>query len=217
MRWCAGLAALSIALGGGCFRLMEGEGGGQTTFEGPRSVDPTDIAMAPGYRIRPIAGGLTFPTDLVFDEAGRMYVVEGGYSYGEVFVTPRILRIDAGGERVEIARGDNPPWTGADYRDGKFYVAGGHLRPGQVLEIEPGGATRVLVDGLSTSVGDHHTNGPRVGPDGFIYFSQGPLTNSAVVGLDNHQMGWLAQHPEAHDVPCKDIVLAGRNYETETR
>lgn len=206
---------LALVLTSGCTRLKKSEGGGQTAFEGPRPINATDVALAEGYRIRPVASGLTFPTDLVFDDRGRMYVVEGGYSYGGAFTTPRILRIEPGGERTEIARGDNPPWSGADYRDGFFYVAGGHLRPGQVLKIGLDGSIEVLVDGLSSSVGDHHTNGPRIGPDGMVYFAQGPLTNSAVVGIDNHDMGWLARYPTARDVPCKDIVLSGRNYETE--
>jgi glucose/arabinose dehydrogenase len=35
-----------------------------------------------------------------------------------------------------------------------------------------------------------------------------------VVGLDNFQFGWLARHPDFHDVPCRDVVLEGRNYAT---
>lgn len=194
---------------------MDSEGGGQAKFKGARQIDPADVALPKGFRIAPLVTGLTFPTDVLFDEQGRMYVVEAGYSYGNVVTTPRILRVDRGGKLVEIARGDNPPWNGAEYRDGFFYVAGGHVRPGQVLKIGLDGRTQVLVDGLSTSVGDHHANGPRIGPDGMLYFSQGPLTNSAVVGLDNYDFGWLKKYPGAHDVPCKDVVLSGRNYRTK--
>ncbi len=35
-----------------------------------------------------------------------------------------------------------------------------------------------------------------------------------MVGVDNHDFGWLAEHPEFHDVPCEDITLAGRNFES---
>lgn len=210
------VAALFIVLCVGCLsRFMESKGGGETRFEGARAIDAADIVLPRGFRIEPVAAGLTFPTDLVFDDQGRMYVVEAGYSYGEVVTTPRIVRIEADGRRTEIARGDNPPWSGADYRDGFFYVAGGHVRPGQVLKIGMDGRTEVLVDGLVTSVGDHHTNGPRIGPDGMVYFAQGPLTNSGVVGLDSYDFGWLQKHPGAHDVPCKDIVLRGKNYVTD--
>ncbi|MBW3671554.1 MAG: PQQ-dependent sugar dehydrogenase, partial [Acidobacteria bacterium] len=65
------------------------------------------------------------------------------------------------------------------------------------------------------SLGDHHTNGPAVGPDGWIYFGQGTATNSGVVGVDNAQFGWLHRFPKFHDVPCRDLTLAGKNYTTE--
>lgn len=205
-----------VALAGapGCFRLMESEGGGQTKFEGPRRIDVSDVALPAGYRIRPVATGLTFPTGVAFDDRGRLYVTEAGYSYGDVVTTPRLLRIEPDGTRTEIARGDNPPWNGLDYHDGAFYVAGGHLEPGRILRITLDGRIDVLVDGLPTSVGDHHTNGPRVGPDGWIYFGQGTLTNSAVVGLDNFDFGWVERYPDAHDVPCRDVVLTGVSYRT---
>jgi glucose/arabinose dehydrogenase len=34
-----------------------------------------------------------------------------------------------------------------------------------------------------------------------------------VVGADNFAYEWLARYPEFHDVPARDIILAGRNYE----
>jgi hypothetical protein len=51
--------------------------------------------------------------------------------------------------------------------------------------------------------------------DGYIYFGQGTATNSAVVGEDNHQFGWLGRNPDFHDIPCRDITLAGANYTTK--
>lgn len=207
------LLVAGLMLAGGClFRWMEGEGGGQTKFSGERRLDPGDIALPRGYVIEPVVTDLTFPTDVAFDEAGRMYVVEAGYSYLDVVTVPRLLRVAAAGRLEEIARGDNPPWSGVDYHDGNFYIAGGHVRPGQILEVSPQGQIEVLVDGLPTSVGDHHTNGPRLGPDGWLYFGQGTLTNSAVVGEDNWNFGWVGRYPDAHDVPCRDVVLAGRNF-----
>lgn len=61
------------------------------------------------------------------------------------------------------------------------------------------------------TLGDHHTNGPVVGPDGSIYFGVGTATNAGFVGADNAEFGWLARHPQFHDVPCKDVTLAGNN------
>jgi glucose/arabinose dehydrogenase len=61
------------------------------------------------------------------------------------------------------------------------------------------------------SRGDHHTNGPVVGPDGWIYFGQGTVTNSGIVGTDNAEFGWLRRFPELHDTPCADLTLTGVN------
>jgi len=63
------------------------------------------------------------------------------------------------------------------------------------------------------SQGDHHTDGP-VFHDGWIYFGQGTVTNSGVVGEDNAQFGWLRRHPTLHDVPCRDVTLTGQNFQT---
>src|SRR5689334_22174215 len=85
---------LACFLSSGCFVLRPSEGGGQTKFTGDRRPDPAGIALPAGYRIETTATGLTFPTGVVFDDAGRTYVVEAGYCYGEVFTTPRLLRVD---------------------------------------------------------------------------------------------------------------------------
>lgn len=205
----AALAALS-----GCYGLRPSAGGGQTGFTGPREVRPADVALPPGYRIEAVATGLTFPTAVAFDEQANVYVLEAGYSYGEDWTVPRLLRLGPGGALTEVARGENPPWNGLDYHRGAFYVAeGGHARGGRILRVEPGGRITALVEGLP-SLGDHHTNGPAVGPDGWLYFGQGTATNSGVVGEDNLEFGWLPRHPEFHDVPCRDVRLRGWNFTT---
>lgn len=205
--------AINLALSG-CFPFLPSRGGGQTSFEPPRPVDPSDVAVPAGYAIEVVATGLTFPTGVAFDDQGRVHVLEAGYSYGEVVTIPRLLRIEADGSSTVVASGDNPPWNGVTYADGSFYVAGGTLRTGGLLEIAPDGTVTTLLGDLP-SVGDHHTNGPVVGDDGWLYFGQGTATNAGVVGLDNAAFGWLARYPDFHDVPCADITLTGRNYRTE--
>ena len=140
--------------------------------------------------------------------------MEAGYAYGEVFTTPRLLRVLAEGRTETIAQGDNPPWNGATWSDGSFYVAeGGERDGGRILRIDASGAIEPLAEGLP-SLGDHHTDGPAVGPDGWVYFGQGTATNSAVVGLDNRAFGWMERHADFHDVPCQDVVLRGVDYGT---
>ncbi len=208
-----GLGAVSMS---GCYRLQSSSGGGQTDFDPPRSINPADVALPEGYQIEAVATGLTFPTGVAFDEEGRPHVTEAGYSYGEVFLTPRLVRIDGPGETTTVARGgENGPWNGVAYHDGSFYVAeGGQLEGGRLLRITEAGEVTALVEGLP-SLGDHHTNGPVIGPEGWIYFGQGTATNSGVVGPDNADFGWLYRNPDFHDIPCRDVTLTGQNYTSE--
>ncbi|MEX2535253.1 MAG: hypothetical protein WD273_06580 [Trueperaceae bacterium] len=195
----------------GCFPVLPSSGGGETSFDPPRAVVPQDIELPPGYSIEVVAAGLDLPTGVAFDDRGRVYVLEAGYSYGELFSEPRLLRVESGGPPTVIATGDNPPWNGLDYANGSFFIAGGHVEGGEILRIEMDGATEAVIEGLP-SYGDHHTNGPLASDDGWIYFGQGTATNSGVVGPDNFDFGWLPRNPGFHDVPCEDVVLSGRNY-----
>ncbi len=197
-----------------CFAMRSSKGGGQTGFSPPRRVDAQAVALPPGYRIEVVATGLDMPTGVAFDDAGGVYVTEAGYSYGELWTTPRLVRVERDGRITQVASGTGAPWNGLAYANGAFYVAAaGHRDGGRILRIDPAGSTTTLVDSLP-SFGDHHTNGPAVGPDGFVYFGQGVATNAGVVGLDNFEFGWLQRHPEFHDIPCRDVTLAGRNYTT---
>lgn len=206
------MLATSLVLSG-CYSMRASSGGGQVSFTPPRLVKPTDVALPPGYRIEVVASGLTFPTGVAFDSAGVPHVVEAGYSYGEDFTVPRLLRIEQDGRALEVARGENNgPWTGVAFARGNFYVAeGGQIQGGRILRVGTDGRITRLIENLPGK-GDHHTNGPVVGPDGRLYFSQGTATNSAIVGPDNAQFGWLKRFPRFHDIACKDLVLEGVNY-----
>jgi glucose/arabinose dehydrogenase len=184
-------------------------GEGATAGQGP---NPAGVLLPPGYRIEVVATGLTFPTGVVFDDANRPYVVEGGYSYGERYAPGRLLRIEPNGSKTTIAQGKDQPWTGATFANGAFFVSqGGH--PGKIVRIGLDGAMSVIVDGLP-SKGDHHTDQPVIGPDGWLYFGQGTVTNSGVVGEDNAFYGWLLVRPQMHDIPGQDIVLTGQNFKS---
>ncbi len=204
------LAVSTLLLSTGCFHLFAG--GTSKEFQPPRRLEPAAIALPEGYRIEPVATGLTYPTDVTFDGEGTPYVIEAGYSYGEDFTEPRLLRIQRQGPPTVIARGSHAPWNGVIFHQGAFFVAaGGEKEGGRILRITPDGKLTALVTGLP-SLGDHHTNGPAVGPDGALYFSVGTATNSGVVGPDNHDMGWLGRSPKFHDIPCRDVTLRGVNF-----
>ena len=207
---------LFIAISGlfltSCYRMRSSKGGGQIGDIPQRQINPADVALQPGFKIEAITSGLTFPTACAFDEEGRLYVIEAGYSYGEVWAEPKLLRVDTDGKTTVIARGPrNGPWSGISFHKGAFYVAeGGEMHGGRILRITKDGNITALVSDLP-SVGDHHTNGPVI-KDGYIYFGQGTATNSGVVGKDNADSGWLLRKKDFHDVPCADIILSGQNY-----
>ena len=155
------LAALMLPA---CYSMRPSSGGGQIRPVGGRVVTPTDVIVPSGYRVESVARGLTFPTGVAFDNDGQPIIVESGYSYGEAWTTPRLIRIAADGtEQVIATGGRNGPWTGVAYGNGAFYVAeGGELEGGRILRISPQGEITILVRDLP-SFGDHHTDGPAIG------------------------------------------------------
>jgi glucose/arabinose dehydrogenase len=160
-----------------------------------------------------VADGLTFPTSLTFNEAGEAYVAESGLPFGGALTGGRIWRLTEGGRRLLLAEGLRPPVNGLTFHRGSLYVSeGGH--PGRISRLDPDGRQTVIVDNLP-GPGNYHTNMVVFGPDGKLYFSQGAMTNTGVVGLDAYELGWLQRLPHAHDLPGYDIVLAGVNFETE--
>ena len=197
-----------------CYRMRASKGGGEIKNIPGRTVNASDILLAPGYQIESVASGLTFPTAIAFDGEGTLHFIETGYSYGEVWTEPKLIRLSSNGEKRIIAQGSkNGPWNGLAYHSGNFYVSeGGALEGGKILKITPSGEMTTLVDGLP-SIGDHHTNALVIRA-GHIYFGQGTATNSAVVGEDNASFGWLKRQKDFHDIPCGDVVLTGENYES---
>lgn len=195
-----------------CYRILPSDGGGQISKTPVRQINVNDILVPDGYKVELVATGLTFPTAITFDDNGTPYVIESGYSYGEIFLEPKLFRIEKNGDISLIASGEkNGPWNGITHYNGNFYVAeGGQLMGGRILKINNEGKIQVIVDSLP-SLGDHHTNGPVI-KDGYIYFGQGTATNSGVVGKDNSDFGWLKRFPDFHDVPCKDITVQVVNF-----
>ena len=212
---CASALVCSLFLAA-CYSVRPSSGAGKGEFKGERRVNVNDVAVPSDYRVDVVAQGLTFPTGIAFDRDGSCFVVESGYSYGEKWTTPRLLKIDRNGElRTIAAGGNNGPWNGVVFHDGSFYVAeGGVLEGGRILRITTDGKITALVSNLP-SFGDHHTDGPAVGPDGRIYFGQGTASNSGIIGEDNAKFGWLKRHPRFHDIPGQDIVLNGQNFKTK--
>lgn len=156
-----------------------------------------------------VASGLDFPTSLAFDAEGTPWVAESGLPFAGAAPGGRVRCIGKDGFLGDLKW----PVNGLAFHDGVFHVAeGGH--PGRISRWAPGGERETILDGMP-GLGNYHTNMAVVGPDGWLYFSQGALTNSGVIGLDAYELGWLRRLPHNHDVPGYDVVLAGLNLETD--
>lgn len=159
-----------------------------------------------------VSNGLTFPTGLAFGADGSIYVSESGLPFGGAPPGGRILRL-AGEERKVVADELRAPVNGVASDDDALYVSeGGH--PARISQLDGDGRRETVLEGLP-GPGNYHTNMVVVGPDRRLYFSQGAMTNTGIVGLDAYELGWLRRLPHAHDVPGYDVVLAGENVETE--
>jgi glucose/arabinose dehydrogenase len=159
-----------------------------------------------------VSDGLVFPTGFAFGPAGSIYVSESGLPFGGAPPGGRVLRL-ADGERTIVADDLRPPVNGVTADGDVLYVSeGGH--PARISRLDGDGRRETVLEGLP-GPGNYHTNMVVVGPDRLLYFSQGAMTNSGIVGLDAYELGWLRRLPHAHDVPGYDVVLTGEAVETD--
>ncbi|HZD35488.1 MAG TPA: hypothetical protein VE130_09810 [Nitrososphaeraceae archaeon] len=175
------------------------------------SPSTDNFNLTSGYTIEPVLWNLTVPSSVEFDELGNMYIAEAGYGFGGLFPIPRILKVDLNGTVSLLAdRFLNGPITDMVYHDGNLYVS----NKAKISRVDPvTGLVTDLVVGLPAG-GDHPNDQLVFGPDGRMYFAVGSATNSGVVGIDNYMLGWLSSFPMVHDVPAKNITLAGQNFNT---
>jgi len=191
----------------------------------PALVVATDgdlvVSASPGYEVAPLIRGLSFPSGICFDDEGHLCVLESGGLLGNnpSRTPPRILCYSAEGNlvrTVELARSHVVfPANGIVFSGGSFFISHrdeDHL--GVVSRVDKDGSVHPIVSGLP-SRGDHGTNQICFGPDGKLYVAQGTATNSGVVGVDNFTVfGWGLAHPDVHDVPATNVVLAGKKFLT---
>lgn len=170
-----------------------------------RKINTDAIKLPDGYRIEAVVKNLSVPTTAIFDH-NDLIIAESGW---KDTAKPRILRIRENGKVETIAEdGLVSPVTGLLLLDGKLYIS----HKGKVSILEDG-KLRDIVTGLPSN-GDHQNNNIVLGPDSKIYLGQGTVTNAGVVGEDNFVFGWLSEYPKVHDIPCKDVILTGQNFET---
>lgn len=157
--------------------------------------------------------GLSFPTSLALGEDGSFYVAESGLSFDGASPGGRIWRLDSEGQRTLLVENLRAPVNGLTLHKDRLYVSeGGH--PGRISRFDLNGhSQQVILDNLP-GPGNYHTNMAAFGSDGKLYFSQGAMTNTGIIGLDAYDLGWLRRLPHSYDLPGYDITLNGVNIET---
>src|SRR5579871_1415663 len=163
-------------------------------------------------RLHRVADQFSFPTSLTFDTTGQIYVAESGLPFGGAPPGGRVWRLESNGARTLLAEGLHPPVNGLTYYDGALYISEGG-DPAQITRLGLDGQRTIILKDLP-GPGNYHTNMVAFGPDGYLYFSQGAMTNTGIVGLDAYELGWLRRLPHAHDLPGIAIELAGVNVTT---
>jgi glucose/arabinose dehydrogenase len=156
---------------------------------------------------------LSFPTSLTLAEDGIFYVAESGLAFDGAASGGRVWRFEAGGRRTLLVGNLRAPVNGLTRHKGWLYVSEGG-QPGRISRFDQNGRSQqVILDNLP-GAGNYHTNMVAFGRDGKLYFSQGALTNSGIVGLDAYELAWLRRLPHSYDLPGHDLMLNGVNVET---
>jgi glucose/arabinose dehydrogenase len=185
-------------------------------------VDPevvSAIETPEGFRAEVWVEGLSYPSALTFAPDGTMYVLESN-TIPVPLLEMAIRRIRPGTARgeheideLELSGPGAPTGkiaVGLTWHDGALYLS--HEQDDAtfgISRIDPAtGRTEAVVRGLPAQ-GDHDVNYLVFDDDGNLYFGLGSATNSGLVAAGDPVNGkWLADHPEMHDVPCRDLVLA---------
>jgi glucose/arabinose dehydrogenase len=161
----------------------------------------------------PQVKNLNFPTSVTLDGEGRLYVAESGVPFDGAPAGGTVSLVNADSSLLRLLDNLRYPVNGLVHHEGWLYISEGGY-PGQISRLCPATTEwQILVDDLP-GFGNYHTNTCAIGPDRKLYFSQGAMTNSGVIGLDSHDIGWLRKVPHNHDIPGYDIILTGFNLET---
>src|SRR3954451_13999024 len=174
-------------------------------------IDPADVVVPEGYQVEVVMAGLSFPTDIAFDDKGSVFISEGGSSWPtRPYMPARVLVLEPGGKVECIAMNVQAGPRGIAWRDGELYMA---LKGGYHMQIATynlkSGELKTLIDNLPSG-GWHEPGGPLFSPDGLMYFGNGSVSQQGVCLPAGFTVD-LAKHPLAHDVPGQNITLTGNN------
>lgn len=198
---------LLLLLSGALFAFLQPSHAALLAQDDARTFNPAAVTLEGGYKIEAVLANLSVPATAIFD-GNDLLVTETGFIQT---APPRVIRYKPDRTVTEVASaGLAGPVNGVAIVNGQVYIS----HKGRVSVVQPDKTLLDVVTGLPSG-GDHQNNQIVLGPDGKIYMGQGTVTNSGVVGVDNYIFGWLPQQRQLAEVPCRDITLVGKNFESE--
>ncbi|OFI05593.1 hypothetical protein CLOACE_15990 [Clostridium acetireducens DSM 10703] len=139
--------------------------------------------------------GLKYATDFCTDSYGNYYI-----SYPN-----RIQYIDKNGKSYDVIKDNNLNIMSIDYyKNYVFYSSKNSIYRYNINSKE----SKEIISNIP-NFGDYKNVIVKVN-DNNLFISIGSVTNSGVVGKDNT---WLEEYAYGHDIPPKDVVLNGINYD----
>jgi glucose/arabinose dehydrogenase len=164
-----------------------------------------------------IADQLNFPTSIAISPDGAIYVAESGLPFGGAPTGGVVSKINKDGTRDRLIWDLGSPVNGLTWFEDSLLVSegGNPSNPGRISRLYlKDGERKVIVDRLP-AFGNYHTNMVVPAPDGKkLYFSQGAMTNSGIVGLDSCDLAWLQEVEHRCDIPGLDITIS--HFEAES-
>lgn len=199
---------------------------------GPRDqtlIDRQFMEYPTGFGVKPIIVNLTAPTAICFDSQGTMFIAEGGGTIDDIEPHIFAYRPSAPPDKQVFnvyPIGRHIPFVKTGFQIygpiGGMVASGGKLYVTHQTLDGNGEVTAFGYDGSHTPVvadipacGDYKMGDICADDNGRLYFSVGAATNSGVVGLDNWQVGWVANHPEFCDVPYIPLKLQGYRFNSD--
>lgn len=219
------LAAIALLLGGalagGCIHQPQ-----MLPIARQKLIDRALVEYPSGFELRVLVDELNTPTAMATDDDGNLLVAESGGpephifgyrrdgSYFNIYPYKRNISFYPTGFVIY------GPIGGMICHNGKIYITHrDRVGKGMVTALGYDGSHATIVGNLPAQ-GDYGVTDLVYRPtDGRLYFGVGTATNSAVVGVDNWDAGWLKRYPEVHDIPFVPganpyLYLLGRRFDT---
>ena len=176
----------------------------------------SDIEAPQGWRVVRVVQGLNYPSSMTWDAEGTLYVLES-HTVPVPMLEPKIVRVSKDGRITRVSLAGTPigdTAVGITFHDGWLWVSH-EEKDGtfSISRVQPSGGTLERVITSLPAQGDHDVNYLVFDRNGDLWFGLGTATNSGVVSSkDPVNQKWLKKHPTAAEIPCRDLVLTGRQF-----